>query len=88
MFREIKDHIINIVTSRLTVLAILFVFFAGVLVYRCFNLQINRCFTVPVELNVHFIHAPALLINEQGCNEAGFFAAAAHVLLFFIIIQF
>ena len=40
MFREIKDHIINIVTSRLTVLAILFVFFAGVLVYRCFNLQI------------------------------------------------
>ena len=40
MFREIRDHIINIVTSRLTVLMILFAFFAGVLLYRCFNLQI------------------------------------------------
>ena len=40
MFHEIRDHIINIVTSRLTVLTIMFFFFAGVLVYRCFNLQI------------------------------------------------
>ena len=40
MFHEIRDHIINIVTSRLTVLMILFAFFAGVLLYRCFNLQI------------------------------------------------
>ena len=40
MFREIRDHIINIVTSRLTVLMILIAFFAGVLLYRCFNLQI------------------------------------------------
>ena len=40
MFREIRDHIINIVTSRLTVLMILFAFFAGVLLYRCFHLQI------------------------------------------------
>lgn len=40
LFREIRDHIINIVTSRLTVLMILFAFFAGVLLYRCFNLQI------------------------------------------------
>jgi len=40
LFHEIRDHIINIVTSRLTVLTVMFFFFAGVLVYRCFNLQI------------------------------------------------
>ena len=42
MFHEIRDHIINIVTSRLTVLTIMFFFFAGVLVYRCFILQIEK----------------------------------------------
>lgn len=40
MFDEIKDHIINIVTSRLTVLTLLFLALGGVLIYRCFNLQI------------------------------------------------
>lgn len=40
MFDEIKDHIINIVTSRLTVLTLLFLALGGILIYRCFNLQI------------------------------------------------
>lgn len=40
MFDELKDHIISIITSRLTVLTIVFCALAGVLIYRCFNLQI------------------------------------------------
>lgn len=42
MFSEIKNYIINIVTSRLTVLALLFSVLGGILIYRCFNLQIVR----------------------------------------------
>ena len=40
MFDEFKDKLINILTSRLTVFAILFILFGGILVYRCFQLQI------------------------------------------------
>lgn len=40
MFDELKDKIISIVTSRLTILTLLFIFLSGVLVYRCFSLQI------------------------------------------------
>ncbi len=40
MFDEIKDHIISIITSRLTVLTLMFMVLGGILVYRCFNLQI------------------------------------------------
>ncbi len=40
MFDEIRDHIINIITSRLTLLAIVFAVLGGILVYRCFDLQI------------------------------------------------
>lgn len=42
MFNEIKNYIINIITSRLTVLALIFCALAGILIYRCFNLQIVR----------------------------------------------
>lgn len=40
MFDELKDHIISVITSRLTVLTICFWVLAGILLYRCFNLQI------------------------------------------------
>lgn len=40
MFDELRDHIISIITSRLTVLTIIFCALAGVLLYRCFELQI------------------------------------------------
>lgn len=40
MFRDILDRLIHILTSRLTVLAILFVVAGIALAYRCFNLQI------------------------------------------------
>lgn len=42
MFDELKDHIIGIITSRLTVLTIVFYLLGGILIYRCFNLQIVR----------------------------------------------
>ena len=40
MFDELKDHIISVITSRLTVLTVCFCILAGILIYRCFNLQI------------------------------------------------
>ena len=40
MFDEIKERILNIVTSRITVLTVVFLFLGGTLIYRCFDLQI------------------------------------------------
>ena len=40
MFDELRDKIISIFTSRLTVLTIVFFVLGGILTYRCFNLQI------------------------------------------------
>ena len=40
MFDEWIDRILNIVKSRTTVLALFFLFLCGVLLYRCFDLQI------------------------------------------------
>lgn len=40
MFDEIKDYIITFFTSRLTVFTIVFTLLAGILLYRCFDLQI------------------------------------------------
>lgn len=40
MLDELRDKIINIITSRLTVFTILFIVLAGILTYRCFDLQI------------------------------------------------
>jgi len=40
LFDELKDKIIGIVTSRLTVFTLAFCFLGGVLICRCFNLQI------------------------------------------------
>lgn len=40
MLDELRDKIISIVTSRLTVFTILFALLGGILVYRCFDLQI------------------------------------------------
>ena len=40
MFDELKDYIISVITSRLTVLTVIFCLMAGALVYRCFDLQI------------------------------------------------
>ncbi|MBE5883337.1 MAG: penicillin-binding protein [Lachnospiraceae bacterium] len=42
MFDELRDRIINIITSRLTVLTLVFCVLAGMLIYRCFNLQVVR----------------------------------------------
>ena len=40
LFDEIKERILNIVTSRITVLTVVFLFLGGTLIYRCFDLQI------------------------------------------------
>ncbi len=40
MFDEIRDNLINFITSRLTLLTLLFLVLGGILIYRCFNLQI------------------------------------------------
>lgn len=40
MFDELKDKLIDILTSRLTVFVLLFILFGGILIYRCFDLQI------------------------------------------------
>lgn len=42
MFSELKDYIINIITSRLTILFLVFCGLGGLLIYRCFDLQIVR----------------------------------------------
>lgn len=40
MFDELRDRIIGILTSRLTFFTLLFAFLGGILIYRCFDLQI------------------------------------------------
>ena len=40
MFDEFKDKIIGILTSRLTVFTLVFCLLGGILIYRCFDLQI------------------------------------------------
>lgn len=40
LFDELRDKIIGIITSRLTVFTIVFLLLGGILVYRCFELQI------------------------------------------------
>lgn len=40
MFDELRDKIIGIVTSRLTVFTLIFCCLAAILIYRCFDLQI------------------------------------------------
>lgn len=40
MFDEFRDKIIGIFTSRLTVFTVIFCLLGGLLIYRCFNLQI------------------------------------------------
>ena len=42
MFDEIRDYLINFITSRLTLLTMLFMLLGGILIYRCFDLQIVR----------------------------------------------
>lgn len=40
MFDDLKEQILNIITSRATALAAVFMVLGGILVYRCFDLQI------------------------------------------------
>ena len=40
MFDEFRDKIISFITSRLTVFTLLFFLLGGILIYRCFELQI------------------------------------------------
>ena len=40
MLEELKDRLINIFTSRLTLFYLVIVVLAGVLIHRCFTLQI------------------------------------------------
>lgn len=40
LFDDFKDYLISIITSRLTLLAIVFMMLGGILLYSCFNLQI------------------------------------------------
>lgn len=42
MFDEIRDNFINFITSRLTLLTLLFALLGGILIYRCFELQIVK----------------------------------------------
>ncbi|MBQ2804180.1 MAG: penicillin-binding protein [Lachnospiraceae bacterium] len=42
MFEDLKDYIIGIITSRLTILTLVFCCLGGALIYRCFDLQIVR----------------------------------------------
>ncbi|MBE5865975.1 MAG: penicillin-binding protein [Lachnospiraceae bacterium] len=42
MFEELRENFINFITSRLTLLTLLFAFLGGVLIYRCFELQIVK----------------------------------------------
>lgn len=42
MFDEIKDYILNIIMSRLTILSLIFCVLGGILIYRCFDLQIVK----------------------------------------------
>jgi len=42
LFDELRDKIISIVTSRLTVCTAVFLLLGGILLYRCFDLQIVR----------------------------------------------
>ena len=40
MFDRLLDRLLNFITSRLTVLTLLFMVLGGILIYRCFDLQI------------------------------------------------
>ena len=40
LFDDIKERLKNLITSRLTILSLLFLTFGAILVYRCFKLQI------------------------------------------------
>ena len=40
MFDRILEKILNFITSRMTVLAVVFLCLGGILAYRCFDLQI------------------------------------------------
>ncbi len=40
MFDEMKERIISFFTSRLTIFTLVFLILGGVLIYRCFDLQI------------------------------------------------
>ncbi len=40
MFEKIKEDIINFITNRITLLTFLFIVLGGILIYRCFELQI------------------------------------------------
>ncbi len=40
MFDKIREDIINFITNRITLLTFLFLILGGILIYRCFNLQI------------------------------------------------
>ena len=40
LFDELRDKIIGIVTSRLTILTLCFIGLGAILIYRCFDLQI------------------------------------------------
>lgn len=42
MFEEIKDRIVNFFTSRITILTLVVIALGGILIYRCFNLQIVK----------------------------------------------
>lgn len=42
MFDEFKDYIINLITNRLTVLSVVFLLLGGILIHRCFDLQIVK----------------------------------------------
>ena len=42
MFDDIKERLKNIITSRLTILSLVFLTLGGILIYRCFQLQIVK----------------------------------------------
>lgn len=42
MFEGLRENFINFITSRLTLLTLLFMILGGILIYRCFHLQIVK----------------------------------------------
>lgn len=40
MFDDLMDRIVSVITSRMTILAVFFCMLGGILIYRCFDLQI------------------------------------------------
>lgn len=82
MFDEIRDNLINFITSRLTLLTLLFMVLGGILIYRCFTLQIVNGeeylndFVLSTEKTRDISSARGNILDRNGyvlaCNELAY----------------